>query len=138
MLKPFARFPRETLLGSLLAGVSVVVLSLLPGPMRLEAASMLLVLIAAVYIGFALSDERPKIVRLEITGAAGFVGLAVLGLWVHPWILAAGYFLHGFWDLFHHEQGIQTQITGWYPPVCVVYDWIVGLALTFWIVNGSL
>ena len=47
-----------------------------------------------------------------------------------------GYVLHGTWDLLHHERGIQTQIVGWYPPVCVVYDWIVGLAVLVWYLNG--
>jgi chromate transport protein ChrA len=137
MLKEFVQYSKETLLGVVLALGTALALSLLPGLMRLDAFAMLLVLIAAIYIGFALSDERPNIVRLEIAAAAVFVVLALLGLWVHPLALVASYVLHGVWDLVHHERGIPTQIVGWYPPVCVIYDWIIGLAGLAWYLSGA-
>ena len=66
MLREFAQYSKETLLGVMLSLGTALVLGLLPGLMRLDASAMLLVLIAAIYIGFALTDERPDIVRLRL------------------------------------------------------------------------
>ncbi len=37
----------------------------------------------------------------EVTGALGFLGAALAGLWVTPWIVPAAYARHGIWDYAH-------------------------------------
>ncbi len=108
-----------------LAIITLIGLLFLPPGMKLDAIAFLLAIVAAIYVGFALNDGRPREVRTEITAAAGFVALALLGLWMTPWALLAGYVGHGVWDLLHHEHGIPTRVTVWYPPLCVAYDWIL-------------
>ncbi len=80
--------------------------------------------IAAVYLGFAFVDGRPSIAVLEIAVATGFVVLAFLGFWLSPAFIAAGLFLHAFWDLVHQPRGITTRLPRWYPPFCAAFDFV--------------
>jgi hypothetical protein len=54
------------------------------------------------------------------------VALVLLGMWKWPWLIPAGYFLHGVWDLLHHPLKIGARVRKWYPPACIAYDWLVG------------
>jgi len=116
---------RGVLLGVTLALLSALILSLLDQPKALDLTSMLLIFIAAPYIGFALMDGRQREIWIEIIAIIVFATLAILGLWMQPIWLVIGLFLHGIWDVIHHPHGIQTQLTSWYPPFCMVYDWLV-------------
>ena len=62
---------------------------------------------------------------IEIIAAGVFLALALLGIWVAPHFLEAGYLAHGVWDLSHHPRGIQTKIMTWWPPFCLIYDWMI-------------
>jgi hypothetical protein len=53
--------------------------------------SLLLALIAAVYIGFAVADGRPKVIAVESTIAGAFVLLAAAGVTGSAWLLVLGY-----------------------------------------------
>jgi hypothetical protein len=84
-----------------------------------------LAIIAAVYLGFAFADGRPSIAVLEMAVATGFLVLAFLGLWLAaPAFIAAGLFLHAFWDLVHQPRGITTRLRRWYPPFCAAFDFV--------------
>jgi hypothetical protein len=83
-----------------------------------------LAIIAAVYLGFAFVDGRPSIAVLEMAVATGFLVLAFLGLWLAPAFIAAGLFLHAFWDLVHQPRGITTRLPRWYPPFCAAFDFV--------------
>jgi hypothetical protein len=93
-------------------------------PDALAFHSVALTLIASIYMGFAFMDGRVPIVILELSVAAGFVVLALLGLWVAPAFLAVGLILHGFWDLAHQPRLVKTKIPSWYPPFCAAYDFV--------------
>jgi uncharacterized protein DUF6010 len=80
--------------------------------------------IVAIYLGFAFMDGRPSIVVLEGAVATGFLVLAFLGLWQAPAFIAAGLFLHAFWDLVHQPRGITTRLPRWYPPFCAAFDFV--------------
>ena len=114
---------RPLLIGVALAGLTYGVAGVLPGEVRLPLHAVLLAGIAAVYVGFALSVGRPRFLVLQITGALAFGAAAVAGLTVHPNILAAGYGLHGVWDLLHHRSEIPGRQVPWYIPLCLAYDW---------------
>ena len=90
---------------------------------------MLLTLIAAVYVGFALQGASG--VGLELAAAAGFVVLALSGLWLSPWFIVVGLALHGVWDLLHHGnvKVVKTRIPQGYVPFCVSYNWLLALFL---------
>jgi hypothetical protein len=92
----------------------------------LDFFAVILVLIAGVYIGFAIEDGRRNKLVIEVAVALGFVALVLLGMWKWPWLIPAGYFLHGVWDLLHHPIKVGARVRKWYPPACIAYDWLVG------------
>ena len=76
----------------------------------------LLVLVAGIYVGFALQDGRVAVLAIEAAVAGAFVGL-----WVSAWAVPVAYVLHGFWDVAHHRH-VATAMPTWYIPFCAVFD----------------
>ena len=67
-----------------------------------------LAVIAAVYIGFAVADGRPKVIAIESSVAFAFVLVAA------------------------------SAITArWWPPVCMVVDWVVAAIVAVEIAAGA-
>jgi hypothetical protein len=87
-----------------------------------------LTLIAAVYIGFAVADGRPTVIAVESGVAAFFVVLAAAGVTGPAWLLVAGLTGHGFKDLWQHRRQYVAN-TRWWPPFCLVVDWIAAAIL---------
>jgi hypothetical protein len=48
-----------------------------------------LVIIASVYVGFAVADGRPRVLIAECAVATAFVVIAAVGVTVSPWLLVA-------------------------------------------------
>jgi len=94
-----------------------------------------LVLIVAVYIGFAVADGRKQIIAVECCVAATFVVLAAAAVTGPAWLLVLGYAGHGVKDLWQHRRRYVTQ-TRWWPPFCLVVDWIVALVIALEIAAG--
>jgi hypothetical protein len=63
-----------------------------------------LVLIAGIYIGFAVADGRPKVIVVESIVASGFVVIAAVGLTVSVWLIVVGLAGHGLKDLWQHRR----------------------------------
>lgn len=125
----FSRF-RPILVGGGLAAFSITFGELLPDGQLLELHTLSLVLIAAVYIGFASADGRPHALATEVIGVIAFLSLALVGLWVWPAALILGFVGHAGWDLIHGPHGkFGAETVGWYIPFCVVYDLAVGAYL---------
>src|SRR5437016_4564202 len=97
--------------------------------------SLLLTLIAAVYIGFAVADGRPKVIAVECTIAGAFVLLAAAGVTGSAWLLVVGYAGHGLKD-FWQERRHYVANTRWWPPFCAAVDWLVAVVLATEIVVG--
>ncbi|MDH5178412.1 MAG: hypothetical protein OEZ39_04100 [Gammaproteobacteria bacterium] len=115
------------------AALTCFIFHLLPYGKALDAIGMVLAVIASIYIGFAIADGRKNIILIECFAAAVFLGLALFGMWGKPVWLVIGYFAHGGWDLIHHPAAVQTKVRRWYPPLCVLYDWIIGAWLLVWL-----
>jgi hypothetical protein len=92
-------------------------------------------LIAAVYIGFAVADGRPTVIAVEAGIAAVFVIVAAAGVTGPAWLLAAGLAGHGFKDLWQHRSHYVAN-TRWWPPFCLVVDWVVAAILIVLIAAG--
>jgi hypothetical protein len=97
--------------------------------------ALLLSLIAAVYIGFAVADGRPQVIAVESLVAAVFVVLAAAGVTATVWLLVAGYAGHGLKD-FWQERHRYVANTRWWPPFCAAVDWLVAAVLVVEIVAG--
>jgi hypothetical protein len=100
-----------------------------------QLAAVVLVLVAGIYVGFALQDGRARSLAVEASVALGFTAAALAGLWVSAWTIPAAYALHGLWDLAHHRH-IATAMPAWYVPFCAVFDWVFAVGLVaVWIVR---
>src|SRR5689334_23551234 len=62
-----------------------------------------LALIAAVYIGFAVADGRPKVIAVESVVAAAFVVTAAVAVTGPAWLLVVGLAGHGLKDAWQHR-----------------------------------
>ena len=80
-----------------------------------------LVLIAAVYIGFAVADGRWLVIAVETNVAAIFVIIASAAITQSPWLLVVGLVGHGLKDLWQHRSRFVAN-TRWWPPFCLVVD----------------
>jgi hypothetical protein len=98
--------------------------------------ALLLALIAAVYIGFAVADGRPKVIAVECTIAGAFVLLAAAGVTGSAWLLVLGYTGHGLKD-FWQEHSHYVAGTRWWPPFCATIDWLVAVVLAIEIAVGA-
>jgi hypothetical protein len=92
-------------------------------------------LIAAVYIGFAVADGRPKVIAVEAGVAVGFVLLAAVSVTATAWLLVVGYAGHGLKDYWQHRRQFVVN-TRWWPPFCAAVDWLVALVLVVEIIAG--
>jgi Family of unknown function (DUF6010) len=90
-----------------------------------------LIMIAAFYLAFAAYFEVATAWRLETAVVVAFVAIALPGARL-PFVLIAGYSLHGLWDLLHElqahgvysafEPGQLTPIPLAYGFFCVAFD----------------
>ena len=94
-----------------------------------------LVLIAAVYIGFAVADGRWNVIIAECSVATVFVVVAAAAVTGSPWLLVVGYAGHGLKDLWQHRTRYVAN-TRWWPPLCLVVDGIVAAVIAVEIAAG--
>jgi hypothetical protein len=93
------------------------------------------VLIASVYIGFAVADGRPKVIVAESTVASVFVVVAAVAVTGSVWLIVVGLVGHGLKDLWQHRRQFVAN-TRWWPPFCVVVDWIAAAFIAVAILTG--
>jgi hypothetical protein len=94
-----------------------------------------LVLIASVYIGFAVADGRRAVIAVESGVAAVFVIVAAAAVTGSPWLLVLGLIAHGLKDLWQHRHQFVAN-TRWWPPFCLVVDWVAAAAIAVEIAAG--
>jgi hypothetical protein len=94
-----------------------------------------LVGIAFIYVGFAVADGRPKVIAVESTVTFAFVVVAAAAVTGSPWLLVAGMVGHGLKDLWQHRSHFVAN-TRWWPPFCMVVDWVVAAIIVAEIAAG--
>ena len=95
-----------------------------------------LVLIAAVYIGFAVADGRLRVIAVESAIAGLFVVLAATSITATASLLVLGYTGHGLKDAWQqHRQYVAN--TRWWPPFCAAVDWLLAAILIIAIAAGA-
>ena len=82
-----------------------------------------LVLIAAIYIGFAVADGRGTVITVETGVATVFVVFAAAAVTGSAWLLVAGLAGHGLKDLWQHRTRFVAN-TRWWPPFCATVDFV--------------
>src|SRR5215217_814318 len=124
-----ATSPPAALRASVLSGIAVGVIQALT-PLAfwwLDGATVYavgLAVIAAIYIGFAVADGRPKVITVESSVAFAFVVVAAAAVTQTPWLLVAGLAGHGLKDLWQHRTHFVAT-TRWWPPFCLTVDFVV-------------
>jgi hypothetical protein len=93
--------------------------------------------IAAVYIGFAVADGRPRVLAAETAVAAVFVVVAAVAITVSPWLIVAGLAGHGVKDAVQHRTGFVDG-TRWWPPFCAAVDVVAAALLAVALAAGYL
>ena len=93
------------------------------------------VLIASVYIGFAVADGRPKVIAAESVVASIFVVVAAVAVTGSVWPIVVGLVGHGLKDLWQHRRRFVAN-TRWWPPFCLVVDWVAAAIIAIAIVGG--
>jgi hypothetical protein len=93
------------------------------------------IVIASIYVGFAVGDGRPKVIAVESGIAMGFVMVAAAAITGSPWLLVAGLAGHGLKDLWQHRTHFVAN-TRWWPPFCMVVDWVVAAIIVVEISAG--
>ena len=96
-----------------------------------------LVVIASVYIGFAVADGRWLVIAVESNVAAIFVVIAAAAVTQSPWLLVLGLAGHGLKDLWQHRTHFVAN-TRWWPPFCLVVDCVAATIIAVEIVAGVL
>jgi hypothetical protein len=94
-----------------------------------------LALIASIYIGFAVADGRATVIAVESTVASAFVIVAAAAVTASPWLLVLGLGGHGLKDLWQHRRRFVAN-TRWWPPFCLVVDWIAATIIAIEILAG--
>jgi hypothetical protein len=94
-----------------------------------------LVGIAFVYVGFAVADGRLKVIAVESSVTFAFVVVATAAVTGSPWLLVAGLAGHGLKDLWQHRSHFVAN-TRWWPPFCMVVDWVVAAIIVGEIAAG--
>jgi hypothetical protein len=91
--------------------------------------------IAAIYVGFAVADGRPKIIAVEVTVAMTFVLIAAAAVTGTPWLLVVGLGGHGLKDTWQHRRQFVAN-TRWWPPFCAAVDFVVAAIIAIEIAAG--
>ena len=95
-----------------------------------------LTFIAAIYIGFSVSDGRAQAIAVECVVASVFVVVAAVGVTGSAWLLVAGLAGHGVKDWVQHRTGYVAHMR-WWPPFCAAVDFVVSGFLAVVIVAGA-
>ena len=83
---------------------------------------VVLIVIAGLYLLFAVQAGSTGALVAETIPALLFVATAVLGYRKTPWLVVAGLALHGVFDFFHHGVIVIPGVPVWWPGWCLAYD----------------
>lgn len=93
--------------------------------------SVLLVLVAGIYVGLASTDGRRGFLVLEMIVALGVCLLVFLGMWWRDVILLYAFFLQAAWQLLHLPLKRVFRTRPVYSILGALYDGIVGCFVYF-------
>ncbi|MDO8422507.1 MAG: hypothetical protein Q7S99_10140 [Parvibaculum sp.] len=129
-------FNSAGLIGAVLGLASLPIHLLISHEQSVQLAGVVIAVIGAIYVGFALQLGSIRQISVEIGAACLFLGAALIGIWGNPWVIPVAYAAHGMWDFAHHEHSKFTKIPHWYPPFCAVVDWVIATGLTaIWMIR---
>lgn len=111
-----------------LAAATMAALWAMPVAERRVTEGVMLAVVAAIYIGFALAERNGLNLAIEVAFAVAIIVIVFIGLGDSRYWIAGGLVAHGVWDLLHHPRHhvVGTrELPCWYPPACLVFDFPV-------------
>lgn len=124
----------ETLLG-IITAVALILISLLLNKYFTTKilATAILVAIAFIYVGFALSNHSVFYIVTEVIVALVFYFIALIGYTMRSSLIAYGIIAHGIWDMLHHSNwNVGAKIPLYWPSYCFTIDLLYGLYLLYY------
>ena len=97
--------------------------------------ALMITMIAAVYVGFAVSDGRTRVIAVEVAVVVAFFTAAAIAVTVTPWVIVGIYLAHGAKDLWQHRNQFVSG-TRWWPPFCCAVDIAVAAVIAAQILSG--
>jgi fucose 4-O-acetylase-like acetyltransferase len=97
--------------------------------------ALMITMIAAVYVGFAVSDGRTRVIAVEVAVVVAFFTAAAVAVTVTPWTLVGIYLAHGAKDLWQHRHQF-VHGTRWWPPFCCAVDIAVAAVIATQVLSG--
>ena len=97
--------------------------------------SLSVVIIASVYVGFAVADGRPRVLAVEVGVTFAFFMLATISVVVSPWLSVVALVAHGIKDLWQHRTQFVAN-TRWWPPFCLVVDFVAAAVISVLLLTG--
>ena len=95
---------------------------------------VVLIVIATLYLLFAVMAKSTGALVAEAIPALVFVVMAALGFRKTPWLVVAGLALHGVFDFFHHAVIANPGVPVWWPSWCLAYDVVAAAYLAVLII----
>ena len=82
----------------------------------------IMMVIAALYVLFAVIGDSTEALIVEVAAGAVFVGMAVAGYKRSLWLVVFALAAHGVFDLFHSAFVINPGVPQFWPTFCSAYD----------------
>jgi hypothetical protein len=98
---------------------------------------LLLAIIGALYVGYTWTDTTSFIINC--IQCFFFGALAYLGIKRNVYLLAAGFMLHGAFDIVYGLFPLPDLRPPHYDVFCISVDWVIGVYLfviAYWQVNA--
>jgi hypothetical protein len=76
-----------------------------------------------------------RLIVAESTVASVFVVVAAVAVTESVWLIVVGLVGHGVKDLWQHRRQFVAN-TRWWPPFCVLVDWIAAAIIAVAIISG--
>lgn len=128
---PRRRAPLLPVLAGFALALPFVLLFVMHPDGAFDLLALLLAFTGGIYYGAALNGGRRGRIVFEGAFAALLIAFAFLGFSWSPLWMAAGFALHGLWDLVHHTGAVQHGVRRWFPPFCAAWDWAIATMIVF-------
>lgn len=97
----------------------------------------LMIVIASIYILFAVMAVPPSALLPEVLAAMVFIALAIAGHRWSLWLVVLALLGHGFFDMIHPHIIANAAVPTWYPAFCGAADLVLSAALAALILRGQ-
>jgi hypothetical protein len=94
------------------------------------------IVIASLYVLFAVMGNSTHALWIELVICAFFVGGAVAGFKGSLWIVVAALAGHGFQDFVHTNYISNPGVPIWWPGFCGSYDVVAAIYLA-WVIRSG-